>query len=64
MTLLKWDPNHDVEWQITKDFTDADGTMTAAIKDYIKEQGMLQELLDWSDTNDSEWENGPGIILR
>lgn len=52
LTLMKEEQNHVAELQPTRDFKDVDETMTAAFKEYIKEHGLLQRLLDQSDRND------------
>lgn len=44
LTLLKGYPQHEARWQPTRDFVDADGTITKAFHDYIKEHNLLKNL--------------------
>lgn len=43
LTLLKGYPQHEAEWQPTRDFVDADGTVTDAFRTYIKEHGLMPQ---------------------
>ncbi len=36
LTLMKGAPRHEASWQPTRDFIDSDGTVTAALYDYVK----------------------------
>ena len=44
LTLMKGAPQHEAEWQPTKDFIDRDGTITKAFHDYIVKHNLLQHL--------------------
>ena len=44
LTLMKGAPQHEAQWQPTRDFVDADGTLTAAFRDYIVEHNLLVHL--------------------
>lgn len=44
LTLMTGSPQHEAEWQPTRDFVDADGTLTGAFRDYIVEHGLLPHL--------------------
>ena len=44
LTLLEGTPQHEAEWQPTRDFVDEHGTLTEAFLDYIREQGILPHL--------------------
>lgn len=44
LTLMKGTPQHEAEWQPTRDFVDEDGTLTAAFREYIVEHGLLPHL--------------------
>lgn len=44
LTLLKGAPQHEAEWQPTRDFVDDDGTLTKAFRDYIVEHELLRHL--------------------
>lgn len=45
LTLLEEAAKHEAERQPTKDFVDADGTLTAVFPDYVKEHALLPNLL-------------------
>lgn len=44
LTLLKGAPEHEAEWQPTRDFVDGDGTLTEAFRTYIVHHGLLKHL--------------------
>lgn len=44
LTLMRGAPQHEAEWQPTRDFVDADGTLTAALKTYIVANRLLPHL--------------------
>lgn len=45
MTRLTGKAEHDSEFQPTRDFVDKDGTMTAALLEYLNEPELPPELL-------------------
>ncbi len=40
LTLMKGAPPHEASWQPTRDFIDSDGTVTAALYDYVKSHDL------------------------
>ena len=44
LTLMKDAPQHDAQWQPTKDFVDNDGTLTKAFHDYLIAHNLLPHL--------------------
>jgi len=44
LTLLEGVPRHEAVWQPSRDFIDADGTLTEAFHKYIVEHGLLHHL--------------------
>ena len=44
LTMTKGAPRHEAAWQPTRDFVDADGTLTSAFHDYIIEHNLLPHL--------------------
>lgn len=45
ITLMHGEPQYQATWQPTRDFIDADGTMTAALLIYIESKGIFAEKL-------------------
>ena len=43
LTLMKGAPTHDAVWLPTRDFVDADGTVTDVWQNYIRENGILEK---------------------
>ena len=44
LALMKGSPQHEAEWQPTRDFIDLDGTLTEAFHSYIVKQNILTHL--------------------
>ena len=43
LTLMRGAPTHDAVWLPTRDFVDADGTVTDVWQNYLRENGILEK---------------------
>ncbi len=61
LTLMRGSPTHDSEWQPSKDFMDADGTINNAFLEYVKSRNILRDF--WAtDVVEDDNRAGVGIV--